>query len=693
MVRHGYIGTAPLHPSLAFSCQVLELVRVLTARCPQLSLQSFVKSLCDLHRVPYHATFRNHLSTALDAYLGILRQIKAQINMVLQQDRSHWHLKNTCPSCMYVLEEEPKMEFSMLVAMDGNESLKRVERAQREKTSDGRPIDGVDQPNPCIERWGNLADDSTKKHLGIFHETGLFVAVCRHGCALVICDMVQSGELAKYGLAVTNELLDAFGPGLMLGYDIGCGFSTTVNNSKLVGPKLHQHHAQFCVGSFHGHAHCRSCQLDWHPLYIKGCGLEDFETCERVFSRSNALASSTRHTSAFHRRQLIHRWFETWNQEKVAEMSSGQIATLSPCIEASMKAMNLPSAQTFEEWREAEKEYLSNLKHEPEGDILKMQYLETLVKLMAANQWKSADITDLQGIGAYAGASASSRHLEMARARSLETLLTLQEAVQDLESKLEIGERWEKGSPAWIATQAMIDSRAYRQAINKLEGLVVGRLFELGKVHQAGTGYKLQKHIGKALKSRSEAIRNAVKKYNYAAAMLKPPRPPLDIQTVLNHVYLGQFDLLRESCHNIAEKPWAHATAREATTAYFKLRRSHEEVTRVLVEARRLQTWMKDEENLILHHIEQLQVTRPALAFQMRWDYSLQRLAALEADERFDGKRGPGVRKGQEIQDLRVEEPVRSDQEVELEQGDEEGEDEDALQTLESTMTALSLYD
>ncbi|KAF8483084.1 hypothetical protein JB92DRAFT_3132160 [Gautieria morchelliformis] len=124
----------------------------------------------------------------------------------------------------------------------------------------------------------------------------------------------------------------------------------------------------------------------------------------------------------------------------------------------------------------------------------------------------------------------------MARARSLETLLTLQEAVQDLESKLEIGERWEKGSPAWLATQAMIDSRAYCRAINKLEGLVVGWLFELGKVHQAGTGYKLWKHIGKALKSRSEAIRNAVKKYNYAAAMLKPPRPPLDVQTVLDHV-------------------------------------------------------------------------------------------------------------------------------------------------------------
>ncbi|KAF8503855.1 hypothetical protein BU17DRAFT_19906, partial [Hysterangium stoloniferum] len=50
----------------------------------------------------------------------------------------------------------------------------------------------------------------------------------------------------------------------------------------------------------YGHAYCRLCQIDWHPSYIQGSGLEDFETCERVFSRSNALASSTRHASVFH---------------------------------------------------------------------------------------------------------------------------------------------------------------------------------------------------------------------------------------------------------------------------------------------------------------------------------------------------------------------------------------------------------
>jgi Kyakuja-Dileera-Zisupton transposase len=115
----------------------------------------------------------------------------------------------------------------------------------------------------------------------------------------------NANHRAKYALAITNELLDTFDPGLMCGYDIGCSFSTTANNSVLLGPKLREHRGRFCVGSFHGHAHCQLCQLDWHPLYLKGCGLEDFETCERVFSCSNALASSTRHASTFHRRQLI----------------------------------------------------------------------------------------------------------------------------------------------------------------------------------------------------------------------------------------------------------------------------------------------------------------------------------------------------------------------------------------------------
>ncbi|KAF8581494.1 hypothetical protein K439DRAFT_1619002 [Ramaria rubella] len=189
----------------------------------------------------------------------------------------------------------------MLVAMDGNESLKCVERAHYQKDNTGTLIssekiewedshtivsdmhlseDAINQFRKC--KQCNLplresADDPAPVHAKQSSQTPVY-------SALVMCDMVQSGELAKYPLAVSNELLDTFGAGLLLGYE-----PTT---AQCLGPKYASIVASI-VWALHGHAHCRTCQLNWHPLYLKGCGLEDFETCEHVFSQSNVLASTT----------------------------------------------------------------------------------------------------------------------------------------------------------------------------------------------------------------------------------------------------------------------------------------------------------------------------------------------------------------------------------------------------------------
>lgn len=53
----------------------------------------------------------------------------------------------------------------------------------------------MDELTPCTERWTNLADEESKKMWGIFHETGIFTTVCRHGIVLLFCDMIRSGEL------------------------------------------------------------------------------------------------------------------------------------------------------------------------------------------------------------------------------------------------------------------------------------------------------------------------------------------------------------------------------------------------------------------------------------------------------------------------------------------------------------------
>ena len=103
---------------------------------------------------------------------------------------------------------------------------------------------------------------------------------------------------AKYPLAVANKLIDCFGSNLAAGYNINCSFATTLFNS-IVGPRaLLSNHASL-VGAFHGHTHRRLCQLENLATYIDGLGLEDLKTCERTFSKSNALAATTQHASIF----------------------------------------------------------------------------------------------------------------------------------------------------------------------------------------------------------------------------------------------------------------------------------------------------------------------------------------------------------------------------------------------------------
>ncbi|KAJ6550300.1 hypothetical protein B0H19DRAFT_1211499 [Mycena capillaripes] len=149
-----------------------------------------------------------------------------------------------------------------------------------------------------------MLEEITEHMWGICDETGVFLALCRHGFVLLIADMVRSGELAKYGLAIADALLDAFGPDSGMGYDIGCEFMTTIKNSPL-GAKAKENNFKTLVGVFHGLAHHRLCQLKYLATYVPGLGLEDLEGCEHFFSKLNALSHSVRYASIFHRRQFI----------------------------------------------------------------------------------------------------------------------------------------------------------------------------------------------------------------------------------------------------------------------------------------------------------------------------------------------------------------------------------------------------
>ena len=148
--------------------------------------------------------------------------------------------------------------------------------------------------------------------------TWFLLAHCRHGTKrrtvskLLRQVYLQTNILvyrSKYALSVTSKLLDTFSLDLGGGYNIGCRFKTTLASSVL-GERAQSLNYMSLVNAIHGHTHNRLCQLDNLTTYVEGLGLEDLEGCERAFSKSNALASSIRYASIFHRRQAISTYFE-----------------------------------------------------------------------------------------------------------------------------------------------------------------------------------------------------------------------------------------------------------------------------------------------------------------------------------------------------------------------------------------------
>ena len=80
------------------------------------------------------------------------------------------------------------------------------------------------------------------------------------------------------------------------------------------------------------------------------------------------------------------------------------------------------------------------------------------------------------------------RQTEMARRHALENYEKDLRLVQDLENKLGISRRWVPRDPEWEDAERLVSNRKYQHAVDHLEGLVVARIFELGKMNRAGTG-------------------------------------------------------------------------------------------------------------------------------------------------------------------------------------------------------------
>ncbi|KAJ7243703.1 hypothetical protein C8J57DRAFT_1438524 [Mycena rebaudengoi] len=704
---------SPYFPTVVITTRVLEVFRVAHLRCPRFSIQPFVRALCDLHGVPHRPYLSTQFSTAFDIYLSLRAIIDKWVLVALGRDLPNWRVKNACPCCMYKVEDEPPLSIGVLACIDGNNSLSRFLRREREEITaeddggahpgaskeraDSRVpagdyylsraevdrwskegmadlMDGfvpdpnapgwVDNEDGCTERWKNMKEDVVGRAWGMFDETGFFPSLCRHGFVLIVADMVMSGELygGKYGFAITNHLIRIFaemGLSLGLGYDIGCKFGKQIQVHPILGPLARSHAFRALVGAWHGHAHNCRCQLDHLAKYVEGVGREDLEGCESFFSKSNALAASTRYSTAFHRKQAITTYlkhtdtFDTYQGLSFLLASKYrralEIKRTSSLFHEEMRRLGVGVRAEFVGWLTAEKTYLKSLSKEPQQETLQMEYYQKLVNLQDAEERVAA----ILGIAAptlavdapYAELTKATRRLETQRRHALELRAKALAAVQDLEVRLDVEARWVSGGPEWEAAAVLMSRRRYQRALDKLEGLIISRMFELTKVNMSGTGYKLRKHIAKVLQVRSKAVKAALIRYNTAAGALEEPREALRWEQVVEYAFLADFDLLREGRSDIRKEPWALPSGRVAMDKHFDLLRADEELVRLDIEIKRLITHMRDED-LFLHWKEDIirEGGDEALAFQVA-QYRMERgrFDDVHMEPGFTASLAPGV--------------------------------------------------
>ncbi|KAG2030586.1 hypothetical protein BDR03DRAFT_1034778 [Suillus americanus] len=579
---------SPISPFVCIMLETLKFYRVAHLRSPHLSIQAFVKTISDLNGIEFHQHLSRQFSIAFDLHHQIRWTVASLIMESLQRDSPDWCLKHACPACTYMLTDEGQLHFKMLYAMDGNDSLKRLPTGQLFISDRYLARDFVDQfsqdvscnlgrenapeENSCEGRWKNMDDSKTQKAWGIYDEIGIFVAICRHGFCLLIMDMVQSGELVKYPLAVVAKLLDAFGDNLGGSYDIGCQFNTTIDKS-FIGALVHSLHHTCLVNAFHGHAH--------RHLYL--------ETCECTFSKSNSLALSLWYTSIFHCKQAINSYFKHKTTLRSNFLYSNYKQALDILTNGSdvlpnvMQDLGVVDTSVFESWLEEEKVYLKGLTRETEEETLQMEYcvaLDAAMNLFGTSS-RHCDIA-----GSYDAEVGNTRKTESARCHALEDYERNLKLVQALECKLDIIAHWVPDDGEWQRVGRLVANRKYQRALDRLEGLVVAHIFELAKMNRAGMGYKLRKHIAKALQM--QICPQHLQQYREC-----------------NVPSAADFDLLCNARADFSQAPWSLPAACIAMDLYFKMCWAQEEISHLDVEVR----------HLVCE--DQLKATSPAFAHQV----------------------------------------------------------------------------
>ncbi|KAG1870303.1 hypothetical protein F4604DRAFT_1881244 [Suillus subluteus] len=623
-MHEGCIGASPIKPTVAITIHTLEVYRQTHRVCPRLSIHAEAKKLCHLHGIRYHRYLADQLQVAFDVYIEVQRHVDTRVDSALGQDSPNWHMLNACPACHYEVEDEPTMPFSFQLSMDGNNSAKLVDPILRHGNECPDPRDQhcyfwmleeyvdrfkhevcnarqqallptevpdsgqatetndtwVDEPDSddssssepvsvCLDRWRNATPEARKQMFAVM----------------------------KYPLVTIHRLMEVYQRPFVYGYDIKCMFEKIISRSSL-SSTVHQLGVDGVVNGFHGHAHNRLSNT-----------IEDFETCERMFSESNGVAPEIRNASEFHRHQVLNEHFRFSKLDKYASLSTfiyhNYVQALDSIWTNEDFLHQFPmSPDDFEADLSDECLYLQTAASKRKEDSVEIDYVKALLELEDADQKEIAGVT-------------------RRRTNTSKKLSMKMDAVEAVENQMGLTEHWSPTDPRRVAAQSRITHCSFHKAADDVERLVVMWLLELTKLQMSGLGYKLRTQISKALKTRANAICNAIEWYNKFAARLDPPRPELTWEKIAEYSFAGEFDLLRETDEQIHAKHWASPANCQAAIQYFDVQRSKEELTRCNVEIVRLLTKMRDDEEDYAMSISMLQSTDPPLAAELdrRWTY------------------------------------------------------------------------
>ncbi|KAJ7362727.1 hypothetical protein DFH08DRAFT_799747 [Mycena albidolilacea] len=572
-----------------------------------------------------------------------------------------------------------------------------------------------DDDNRCDKKWENMKEDITLHANGMYDEMGFFPCLCRHSFVLMVADMVKSGKLAKYGFAIAAHLLKVLGE-IATSYNIGCKFG----------------------------------KMEWDWRTSKNANAFSPSPTASLLALNIPVpfiaSKQSQHTSNIQIQSTLTKGDLTIPVPAMVLANKYRralkIKATLPMLREAMESLGMELHSVFKTWLEKEKAYLDALRKEPEQETLQIEYYQKLVNL----QDQESHLAEIQAtrvsfvqvdLGASYGAAAGQTQrtkTQWTETQQMETQQTETQrrwhaievasktlsAMQDLEVCLRITRRWEAGDMDWTATAIMVTNH------RRLLTTVIA-------------GYKLRKHIAKALQACSKGAdlkpfgnmtpnsRGSVSATLFwfedangwdfpsvldsistagaprtaknpskpsfgahlTAVMLFPARMPPSWEQIVDYAFLADFDLLREVREDIRSEPWAQPAECLAMDQHHKLLRADEEIARLNLEIPCHITYMVDEERFLIHHEGWLQAEGNwALEHQVRVQrvdrsrlnsVHMERLTKLSKEEGFMASLSPGVSIAKEHQ---VPEAIPSGSEdVEMQEppqyAGDEGDDED----------------